>query len=80
MSKKADRHNPETLRNRCKATLQALSTATEKSVDLSLRNKVRLLILQAHETGLCLQLSDSTTELGALMARANLRTAARGWL
>lgn len=80
MHNEQEKHNPETLRQRCKATLQALMTATEKHVDRSLRDKVRLLIRQAHETGFSLQLSDCTTELGNLMSRANHRTSSRGWL
>ena len=75
-----EKHNPEAVRSQCKATLQTLLTVATVEYDRMLRNKLRLFIRLAHETGFSLKLSDSETELGGLMSRANIRSATRGWL
>ena len=77
---KHDKLQPESIRNNCKATLHALLTASEKPVDNTLRERIRMYVRMAMENGFSLNLSDATSELGKLMSRANVRSHAMGWL
>lgn len=80
MSRITEKTDPESLRMRAKATLQALLTVQGKAFDASLRKKLRLYTHMAQESGFFLHLADRGTELGELMAKANDRSTSRGWL
>lgn len=76
----SDRVNKESVHNMCKATLLALLRCSEKVVDATLRERLRMHARMAVENGFCLNLSDASSELGRLMASCNNRSRSLGWL
>jgi hypothetical protein len=68
------------LRNETEQTLMALCRASSVIHDHELRRRLRLHVQSAHEENINLNLSDDSSPLGTIMARANVRSKARGWL